>query len=216
MLSTILEPKHWPAGEGKIILTFDDGPNPNISISNQLLDVLKSHQIPATFCYIGRNIKKHPAIVKRAIDENHSVAYHTYSHTPWPLLSKKRLLHETDKTQKLFKTITKAHNKSPKLFRPPWGIVTPAVKHLLKELSLDTAYLTFFISEAWSDPASGKQKMDQIKKRLLKNKGGAIVLHENCHSVSIDKSWLPDAVENLILWAKEHQLTFTSYDTKRI
>ncbi len=63
---------------GKIAyLTFDDGPS---SITPQVLDVLKENGVKATFFVIGRNIKGHESVLKRAVAEGHAIGGHSYSH----------------------------------------------------------------------------------------------------------------------------------------
>ncbi len=60
-----------------IFLTFDDGPS---ATSNQLLDVLKAHQVKATFFMLGPQIKEHPAAVKRLHQEGHQLGLHGITH----------------------------------------------------------------------------------------------------------------------------------------
>lgn len=59
-------------------LTFDDGPSSNIT--PQILDILKSHNVKATFFVIGYMVEKNPDMLKRAKNEGHAIANHTYSH----------------------------------------------------------------------------------------------------------------------------------------
>jgi peptidoglycan/xylan/chitin deacetylase (PgdA/CDA1 family) len=59
-----------------IYLTFDDGPNP--AATPQLLDVLKQHDVTATFFVIGRYITDGTLpILRRMFEEGHAVALHT-------------------------------------------------------------------------------------------------------------------------------------------
>jgi peptidoglycan-N-acetylglucosamine deacetylase len=64
-------------GSDAVALTFDDGPGPNTA---QVLDLLKQYGIHATFCVIGRNIAGYPAMIKRIVDEGHTLCNHTWSH----------------------------------------------------------------------------------------------------------------------------------------
>jgi peptidoglycan/xylan/chitin deacetylase (PgdA/CDA1 family) len=68
---TILQKERWPAFDGKIILTFDDGPNGKPDVSEALLDVLSRRGVRATFCYIGENIDRFPETAKRAFEDGH-------------------------------------------------------------------------------------------------------------------------------------------------
>jgi chitooligosaccharide deacetylase len=66
-----------------VYLTIDDGPNP--AATPELLDILASHQVKATFFIIDKHLTESTApIVQRAFDEQHAVALH--SHTRWLML----------------------------------------------------------------------------------------------------------------------------------
>src|SRR3990170_5445640 len=67
-----------PAKDNIIYLTFDDGPDPEIT--PWVLDTLKKYNAKATFFCIGENVQKYPAIFKQIIDNNHAVGNHTFSH----------------------------------------------------------------------------------------------------------------------------------------
>lgn len=66
-----------PQPKRKVYLTVDDGPWEH---TGELLDILKSYGIKATFFTIGRSIKSHPAEAKRIAEEGHLLACHTMSH----------------------------------------------------------------------------------------------------------------------------------------
>ena len=62
--------------KNKIYLTFDDGPS---NITPQILDILKEEGVSATFFIIGFGHDKDD-IVKRIVDEGHTIAIHGTSH----------------------------------------------------------------------------------------------------------------------------------------
>ena len=62
---------------GTIYLTFDDGPTTNIT--PQILDILASKGVKATFFILNYN-SAGEALVQREYNEGHSVAIHGYSH----------------------------------------------------------------------------------------------------------------------------------------
>lgn len=64
---------------GKYVLTFDDGPH--ITRTPKILDILKKKNIKATFFIITSRINPATApIIKRMIDEGHTVANHGVEH----------------------------------------------------------------------------------------------------------------------------------------
>lgn len=67
---------HNNPGRKVVYLTFDDGPSAN---TPQILDILHEYDVKATFFVVGRSTKWLHCI-KRAHDEGHAIAAHTYSH----------------------------------------------------------------------------------------------------------------------------------------
>ncbi len=61
----------------RVYLTFDDGPNS--TITSQVLDALKRNGVKATFFIIDYP-ESRKELVKRIVDEGHTLAIHTYNH----------------------------------------------------------------------------------------------------------------------------------------
>lgn len=61
-----------------VALTFDDGPNP--TWTPQVLDLLKQHDVHATFCLVGQNVDRYPGLVRRIVAEGHRLCNHTVDH----------------------------------------------------------------------------------------------------------------------------------------
>lgn len=62
----------------EIALTFDDGPNPDVT--PRILDILDKHCIKATFFLVGIYAKAHPDIVREIARRGHVIGTHTYTH----------------------------------------------------------------------------------------------------------------------------------------
>lgn len=64
-------------GRRRIILTFDDGPNPGCT--DALLDLLGGLRIRATFCVVGESILAPGGaeLLRRIVDEGHAVCNHS-------------------------------------------------------------------------------------------------------------------------------------------
>lgn len=59
-------------------LTFDDGPSEENT--SAVLDILKENNIKATFFVVGENVRKHPEVAKRIVEEGHTIGIHCNSH----------------------------------------------------------------------------------------------------------------------------------------
>jgi peptidoglycan/xylan/chitin deacetylase (PgdA/CDA1 family) len=64
-------------GSSSVALTFDDGPDAS---TGQVLDLLKRYGIHATFCVIGANLAGHASLIKRIVNEGHTLCNHTWTH----------------------------------------------------------------------------------------------------------------------------------------
>lgn len=115
-----------------ISLTFDDGPE--IINTPILLDLLKSHQLKATFFIIGKKIKGNETILKRIKEEGHIVANHSFSHSYfYDIYSTKKVVIDLLLTNAAIK---EAIGLTPKLFRPPYGVTNPNIMRAVKKLNL--------------------------------------------------------------------------------
>lgn len=63
-----------------VYLTFDDGPVPEQT--PWVLDLLKIHGVRATFFCVGDNVRKHPELFARLVEEGHTIGNHTFNHLP--------------------------------------------------------------------------------------------------------------------------------------
>ncbi|MFL9844656.1 polysaccharide deacetylase family protein [Flavobacterium rhizosphaerae] len=110
-----------------ISLTFDDGPTPE---TLKVLQLLKKYNAAATFFCIGTQVEKHPEILKKIIEEGHTVGNHTYSHAAkMGFFSAEKVKQEL---QHANKAIYNAISKQALLFRPPFGVTNPNIAKALK------------------------------------------------------------------------------------
>lgn len=63
--------------EKTAFLTFDDGPSERTA---EILDVLKERNIKATFFVTGKTTEFAKSMMRRIVDEGHTIAIHTYTH----------------------------------------------------------------------------------------------------------------------------------------
>lgn len=104
-------------GSKEIYLTFDDGPHEIYTV--ELLDLLKKHEIKATFFVTGNSLLKNKQIGRRIVEEGHILGNHTHTHKVLTEISKKEMSEEIITCQNL---IGDLQNNSTRLFRPPCGL----------------------------------------------------------------------------------------------
>ena len=163
---------------GELALTFDDGPNP--AWTPQLLDVLASHAVHATFFLVGRYAQAEPALVERIVAAGHVVGNHSWSHPNLAITAAARVRLELAQTCDTLEQIT---GKRVDWFRPPFGARRPAVLKIARALGM-TPVLWNAMTSDWSEPSA-----DRIAQRLMakidhqQRNGWAanIVLHDGGH-----------------------------------
>src|SRR5204863_8569087 len=67
-----------PLFDKEVVLTFDDGPiHP---YTEEVLDILRAECVRATFFIVGRMARVHPELIRRAVDEGHTIGTYTITH----------------------------------------------------------------------------------------------------------------------------------------
>ena len=118
--------------EKKLFLTFDDGPT--AGVTSAALDLLESFEAKATFFCLGKNMLNHPVIVKRALEEGHTIANHSFAHANGWKTSTENYIKEVNLTEQLINKYYSSLKKEPQLlFRPPYGRIKKKQIHALKE-----------------------------------------------------------------------------------
>ncbi|MBS1663219.1 MAG: glycosyltransferase [Bacteroidetes bacterium] len=100
----------------KLVLTFDDGPDPNYT--PKILDILSKYHVPATFFLVGINAENNIPIVKREFKEGHEIGNHTFTHPNIAKVSQGRAILEMESTRLLIECIT---GRSTIMFRAPYN-----------------------------------------------------------------------------------------------
>lgn len=164
-------------GEDKVIyLTFDCGfENGN---TEPILDALKKHNAPATFFVVGHYLESAPDLVKRMVEEGHTVGNHTYHHPDMSqILDPSSFRKEMDDVAIKFKDLT--GQDLAMYYRPPQGKYSTSNLQMAK----DMGYTTFFWSLAYVDWNQDSQPSHEeaFKKLTGRIHPGAIVL---LHSTS--------------------------------
>lgn len=111
-----------------VSITFDDGPSPKYTPA--ILDILKEHDIKASFFVVGKHVKKYPEILKRMVAEGHDVGNHTYNHRDLVPATKATIIKELAKTEDI---LLQTASIQTNLFRPPRGIYNQTTRKLLVE-----------------------------------------------------------------------------------
>lgn len=155
--------------EHQFTLTFDDGPDP--VYTPLLLEILRKHQIQATFFVLGQKAEHHPELLQQIHQEGHLIGIHHYTHIANWLLSpfqiRKRINHTANIVEKII-------GVRPVYYRPPWGLVTVVDWFFYKRYRI---VLWSLMVGDWT----GKKKQKSVGQKLIKGveNGSIIVLHDS-------------------------------------
>lgn len=112
-----------------VALTFDDGPDPRYT--GEVLKVLGSRQVRATFFMLGKRIEASPELAKQVHAAGHEIGNHSYSHPRMIFKSTAFVRDEIEKTDRLLKDIGAG---AARLFRTPYGQQLIAVPYVLSRM----------------------------------------------------------------------------------
>ena len=102
--------------EKSIYLTFDEGYENGYTA--QILDTLKKTGVHAAFFVTGPYLKEQGDLVKRMVDEGHTVGNHTVNHPSLPDKSDEKVREEISGLNDIF---LEKFGINMKYFRPPMG-----------------------------------------------------------------------------------------------
>jgi len=191
---------------GKVVLTFDDGPDPDYT--PRILDILKEEHVPAAFFVVGSMAEKNVPILRREYEEGYEIGNHTFFHPDISTIGLPRVVLELNATRKLIESVT---GRSTILFRPPFN--ADAEPQTLAEVipvaeSRNESYIT--IGES-IDPWDWQPGVtaDSIVARAIKQKdaGSMILLHD---AGGDTREETVKALPRIIHYFKSHGYRFTT------
>lgn len=154
-----------------VALTFDDGPNE--TWTPLFLDLLKKKKVKATFCLTGENVRRHPDIARRIVEEGHQVCNHTETH-PQDLDQgpRERIEAEIGETARIFTT---EGLPSPPYYRPPGGALSEEVREVA--WSYDEHVLYWKVdTRDWESDATIESIMENVDREV--EPGAIVLLHD--------------------------------------
>jgi peptidoglycan/xylan/chitin deacetylase (PgdA/CDA1 family)/spore germination protein YaaH len=165
-------------GPKTIALTFDDGPDP--AYTPDLLRILESFDVPATFFIVGRQAALYPELILDIVRKGHEVGNHTWSHPNLLHVAREQIDRELRTTQQLIENTT---GRSPRLFRPPYAAgLEPQSPSELAPLRIADERDLFTVGmnidpQDWSEPSA-----DEIVQRVVEGAragiGNVVLLHD--------------------------------------
>jgi|GEM_PF-6784710 len=167
-------------GQKTAYLTFDSGPS---GYTEQVLDVLKSHDVHATFFVVGTEGKRYPTTLRRIAQEGHVVANHTYSNVSADVFSNMASfeLQLTRAEDELYKVLGDG-GFDGRLLRLPEAYDPRLLPFMDKAISLgyDYYFWNVYSGDLGSSTSLDKQKAQLLQEIEAAGEGDIIIqLHDH-------------------------------------
>jgi peptidoglycan-N-acetylglucosamine deacetylase len=162
------------AGQGAtdhVALTFDDGPDP--AWTPQFLDVLDSRGVRATFFLLGSMVARAPGLAADLAAAGHELAVHGWDHRHLPLRTPAATRDDIKRARDI---IAEAAGTEPKVYRPPYGVLTTAALATARRLGMTVVLWTCWGHE-WARGATPETVFSTLAARL--GGGATVLLHDS-------------------------------------
>ncbi|HSK99385.1 MAG TPA: polysaccharide deacetylase family protein [Rubrobacteraceae bacterium] len=134
--------------DSRIYLTFDDGPDP--IWTPRVLETLHLYRARATFFVVAPLATRYPYLIDQMAHAGHSVELHCTKHVRHTQLACPEV--EVDARRGL--EDLRALGLLPKLWRTPWGVITPCTRDVAEKLGLTLISWTVDTHDWRGDTAS--------------------------------------------------------------
>lgn len=189
-----------------VFLTFDDGPS---KVTENVLDVLKKHNVKATFFVVGTAVREHPEIVKRMVKEGHAIGLHTNTHSYQTLYSSvDEYFKDLDGCLDSIQEVSKSQID---IVRFPGGS-NSRYNHINKKIQAELTRRNFVYFDWNIDSKDAKSRHPSAQ--ITANN---VISHVKKHEVPIvlmhderSKSSTPEAVDLIVSTLKKQGYTFDS------
>ncbi|NLC77586.1 MAG: polysaccharide deacetylase family protein [Clostridia bacterium] len=186
--------------EKKVALTFDAGPDAGTTV--QILDILKDHDVKATFFVIGKRAEADEPVLKRMKDEGHIIGNHTCNHPNLMKLDKDTITKELMETEDF---VEKAVGYRMSLFRSPYGSLS---RDNVKQVA-DLGYKII----AWNVDSLDWKGLsgEQVRTNILENvRNGSIILQHSAGGPGEDLSGTVEALPTIITTLQKEGYEFVT------
>lgn len=185
--------------QGRIALTFDDGPGPGTKPVRQ---VLEDAGVPATFFLVGNRVGGSAGTVQGLVNSGHGVQNHSWSHQDLTKLADPR-----PEITMCSDAIAQVTGRRPQCIRPPYGATNDNVRAVIKELGMSSV----FWSLSWQrNTAASNPVLDMVIEAEARRDQGAssTVLF---HDATNDWEWMVPRLPGLVAAFKALNYEFFTY-----
>jgi cellulose synthase/poly-beta-1,6-N-acetylglucosamine synthase-like glycosyltransferase/spore germination protein YaaH/peptidoglycan/xylan/chitin deacetylase (PgdA/CDA1 family) len=197
--------RRYGRAEKKIVLTFDDGPDP--VYTPQILNILHAEKVPGSFFVVGIMAEENMGLILKEFKMGYEIGNHTFFHPDMSKVGPERVNFELNATRKIIESVT---GHSTILFRPPYNAdaepstsaeVLPVVQ------SREQNYINIGESidpQDWQPGITADQIFNAVVKQ--QNMGNVLLLHD----AGGNRAATVEALPRIIKYFKAKGYTFAT------
>jgi peptidoglycan-N-acetylglucosamine deacetylase len=174
LVKRIFNSSKWSTSNGRILVTFDDGPV--LSNTGSILKKLNEYNIKSLFFCVGNNIKKEPGVVKEILSQGHTIGNHTMNHS---VLLSKGLNIIAAEVLPFNKIAEDNFGIKVKYFRPPHGKLNYRINSFIKDAGLTNIMWSLLTYDYTGDIRKVKTSMQYLRYNSI------VVFHDSMKSKEI-------------------------------
>ncbi len=175
-------------------LTFDDGPHAQGTPA--VLELLAAQSVRATFFLVGEQIRRNPSLPREILAAGHEIGLHCDRHRNLLRLGPRQVREDLARAEE---AIAASTGRSPRLYRPPYGVLNAAALRLAR----DRGWRTLLWSH-WGRDWEAEATPESIAAKVTGDAGaGSVLLLHDADDYSAPDSWrrtlaaLPRIIETM-------------------
>ena len=152
-----------------LVLTYDDGPG--AELTPKLVELLRRHQVRATFFSLGRHVLQRPAILDLVVAEGHELGCHGFGHRhSWKTGPQQAV----DDIALGYNTLARWMPPDG-MFRPPYGKIT-----LFTWLAVwkRGAHLAWWTHDSGDTRTGPLPLVENVVDEIIQSGGGVVLMHD--------------------------------------
>lgn len=181
--------ERFPVRKKQVALTFDDWASDHTV--TRVLEILKEHDVKATFFLIGKGAEANPPLARLIYEEGHEIANHSFSHTNLDGLTADQVQEDVIRADE---AIAAAIRGTPaNYFRPAKGEIDHETARKVSAAGVDSILLYDVSAHDWNLDLTGRQVYNRVMERT--QPGSIITMHilDESHTLEV----LPRILEDL-------------------
>lgn len=199
-------------GKKVAYLTFDDGPSE--TVTPIILDILKEHNIKATFFILGKEVDKSDntkEILKRAVKEGHAIGNHSYAHDynylyPNRTINVNNFMSDIEKTDEALKNVL-GNEFFTRVIRFPGGYKSwngmESIDDMLREKGYHQVDWNALSKDSEGKRKTASELANEVKKTVYGREKAVILMHDK-----YDKEETANALPEIINYLKSEGYEF--------